>query len=110
MTVRNLTKNMRRIKFGKPKSQEFKCEHESIGSVAAGLSIRLNVCFSASSEGEFHDEIEISCEGSKKPYKLQMHAFSPAPDIQFEPLVNFRYIPNGETRYETLVIKNEGRI
>jgi hypothetical protein len=48
---------MRRIKFGKPKSQEFKCEHESIGSVAAGLSIRLNVCFSASSEGEFHDEI-----------------------------------------------------
>lgn len=39
-----------------------------------------------------------------------MHALSPAADIQFEPVVNFRYIPNGETRYETVEIKNEGRI
>ena len=39
-----------------------------------------------------------------------MHAFSPAADIQFEPVVNFRYIPNGETRYENVEIKNDGRI
>ena len=39
-----------------------------------------------------------------------MHALSPAPDIQFEPVINFRYIPNGETRFEVVEIKNEGRI
>jgi hypothetical protein len=39
--------------------------------------------------------IEIHTEGYKTPYKLHMHAFKPSPDIQFEPLVNLKFIPLG---------------
>lgn len=39
-----------------------------------------------------------------------MHAYQPGADIQFEPFVNMKFIPNGETRYQTIDFKNEGKI
>ena len=110
MTVRNLTKYMKRIKFSKPQTQNFRCNHENFGSVAAGLTVKLNIQFESKTPGNFHDMIEIHCEGHPQPYKLLLHAYQPAADIQFEPVVNMRYIPAGETRYESVEIRNEGRI
>ena len=43
------------------------------------------------------------------PYLLRLHAFRPGPDIQFEPMVNFKYIPIGQERTEQIVFKNEGK-
>jgi hypothetical protein len=54
---------MRRFKFSKPKTSNFRCDFENIGSVAAGLSVKLNVQFEADTEGDYHDFIEIGCEG-----------------------------------------------
>jgi hypothetical protein len=34
----------------------------------------------------------------------------PAPDVQFEPLVNFRFIPIKSTKHEEIEFKNEGRL
>lgn len=110
VTVRNITKNMRRFKFSKPSTSNFRCDFENIGSVAAGLSVKLNVQFETNSEGDFHDVIEIGCEGYSIPYKLHLHAYQPAADIQFEPYVNMKFVPNGETRYQQIEFKNEGRI
>ena len=110
VTVRNITKNMRRFKFSKPKTSNFRCDFENIGSVAAGLSVKLNVQFEADTEGDYHDFIEIGCEGFPNSYKLQLHAYQPGADIQFEPFVNMKFIPNGETRYQTIDFKNEGKI
>ena len=110
VTVRNLTKRMRRIMFTKPKSNKFKCEYDNSGSVAAGLSMRLNLQFETNEEGNFHDMIEIHTEGYKIPIKLHMHALKPAPDIIFEPLVNLKFIPFGQDKEETVEFKNEGRI
>jgi len=90
---------MRRFKFSKPKTSNFRCDFENIGSVAAGLSVKLNVQFEADTEGDYHDFIEIGCEGFTNTYKLQLHAYQPDADIQFEPFVNMKFIPNGETRY-----------
>jgi hypothetical protein len=43
VTVRNITKNPRRFKFSKPKTSNFRLDYENIGSVGAGLTVRLNV-------------------------------------------------------------------
>jgi len=34
----------------------------------------------------------------------------PAPDIQFEPVVNLKFIPMGQEKCEFVEFKNEGRI
>ena len=80
------------------------------GPVAAGLAIKMNVSFESDVEGDFHDVIEISTEGHKETYKLYLHALKPGPDIQFEPLVNFKFVPINTTKYEEIEFKNEGRV
>jgi hypothetical protein len=41
---------------------------------------------------------------------LFLHALRPAPDVQFEPLVNFRFVPIKTTKHEEIEFKNEGRM
>jgi hypothetical protein len=65
------------------------------GPVAAGLAVKMNVSFETDGEGDFHDVIEITTEGNSEPYRLLLHALKPAPDILFEPLVNFKFIQIG---------------
>ncbi len=110
VTVRNLTKYMKRIKFSKPQTNNFRVTSENFGAVAAGLTVKLNIQFESKARGDFHDMVEIHCEGHAAPYKLNLHAFQPAADIQFEPVLNMRYIPAGETRYEQVEFRNEGRV
>lgn len=95
VTIRNITKNMRRIMFTQPSNSRFHCEYENIGSVAAGLSVKMSMQFETTEAGDFHDMIEILTEGYAEPYKLHLHALMPAPDIQFEPVVNLKFIPMG---------------
>lgn len=110
MTVRNLTKNMKRIKFSQPQTQNFRCHYENFGSVAAGLSVKLNVQFECKQEGDFHDMVEVHCEGNPTPYKLHLHALKPAPDIQFEPVINMTCLSAGVQRIETVHFRNDGRV
>ena len=110
VTIRNITKNMRRINFTQPSTAKFHCEYENTGSVAAGLSVKMNMQFETNEDGDFHDMIEIHTEGYSTPYKLHLHALMPAPDIQFEPLVNLKFIPVGQEKVEEVEFKNEGRI
>ena len=110
MTVRNITKRMRRIMITQPKSNKFRVEYDNSGSVASGLSVRMNLQFETDEEGDFHDMIEIHTEGYKQPYKLHMHALKPSADIQFEPLVNLKFIPLGQEKEEVVEFKNEGRM
>lgn len=108
VTVRNISKRVRRIKFVKPKTNKFRIDYEAKGPVAAGLAVTMNVIFETDSEGDFHDVVEIGCEDSKETYKLLIHATKPAADIQFEPLANFKFVPVGSTKYEEIEFKNEG--
>jgi hypothetical protein len=41
---------------------------------------------------------------------LHLHALRPAPDVQFEPLVNMRFVPIKSTKTEEIEFKNEGRM
>jgi len=110
VTVRNISKRVRRIKFVKPKTNKFRIDYEAKGPVAAGLAVTMNVIFETDNEGDFHDVVEIGCEDSKETYKLLIHATKPAADIQFEPLANFKFVPVGSTKHEEIEFKNEGLV
>lgn len=71
--------------------------------------MKVNVQFETSTLGDFDDCIEIMTEGDATPFQLRLSAFKPGPDIQFEPMVNFKYIPVGQERTERVVFKNEGK-
>lgn len=70
----------------------------------------MNVSFETEVERDFHDVIEITTEGHKDPIFLHLHALKPGPDIQFEPLVNFKFIPINSKKTETIEFKNEGKV
>ena len=125
--VRNITKKVRRLAFKQPKTNKFKLDYDMDGPLAAGLAVKINVSFETDYIGDFHDCIEISsCENNKDEdfkgsetqfmntpkdiYKLYLHSLQPAPDVQFEPLVNFKFIPINETRNEIVEFKNEGKL
>ena len=70
----------------------------------------MNVTFETDAEGDFHDVVEIACEDMKESFKLNLHALKPAADIQFEPLVNFKFLPVGQIKSEEIEFKNEGPV
>ena len=80
------------------------------GPLAAGLAVKMNVSFETDAEGDFHDVVEIQAEGHDQKFQLFLHALRPAPDVQFEPLVNFRFVPIKTTKHEEIEFKNEGRM
>jgi hypothetical protein len=43
VTIRNITKKMRRIMFTRPSDPRFQCEYENTGSVAAGLTMKVSI-------------------------------------------------------------------
>jgi len=125
--VRNITKKVRRFAFKQPKTNKFKLDYDMEGPLAAGLAVKMNVSFETDALGDFHDCIEISsCENNKdedfkgfstqqnncnqEPYRLYLHALQPGPDVQFEPLVNFKFIPINESKTEIVEFKNEGKL
>lgn len=109
MTVRNISKRVRRLKFTSPSTSRFQIEHDMQGPLAAGLAVKMNVSFETDADGDFHDVVEIQAEGHDQKFQLFLHALRPAPDVQFEPLVNFRFIPIKTTKHEEIEFKNEGR-
>lgn len=78
--------------------------------MAAGLAIKMNVSFETEIEDNFNDVIEITTDGHPEPYILRLYALKPAADIQFEPLVNFKFISVNSKREEKIEFKNEGRV
>jgi len=110
VTVRNISKRVRRLKFTSPKTSKFQIEHDMQGPLAAGLAVKMNVSFETDQDGEFHDVVEIQAEGHDQKFQLFLHALRPAPDVQFEPLVNFRFVPIKTTKHEEIEFKNEGRL
>jgi hypothetical protein len=98
VTVRNISKRVRRLKFTNPKTTKFQIEHDMKCPVAAGLAVKMNVSFETDYEGNFHDVVEIQVEGYDQKFQLFLHALQPQPDVQFEPLVNFRFLPIKSTR------------
>lgn len=63
VTVRNVSKRVRRLKFASPKTSKFQIEHDMQGPLAAGLAVKMNVSFETDQEGDFHDVVEIQAEG-----------------------------------------------
>lgn len=73
ISVRNLSKNVRRIRFVPPKTSKFLAEYETLGSIAGGISTTVIVSFETDVLGNFHDELIIISEDFT--YTLLMHAY-----------------------------------
>ena len=105
--VKNLTKNVKRIRVFQPKNSCFRCDYAMLGPIAPGLSIELVVSFENEEKGEFTDNIMIVSDNNIE-YEVKISAYSPMAKIIFEPFVNFGFIQAGKTKSESVLFKNEG--
>ena len=106
--VRNLTSKVRRIRFIPPNTSKFTAEYETLGAIAAGIATKVKISFETEELGNYHDELVIVYEGFR--YVLQLHAYVPGPDIQFEPFVNLGFSPLDKPKSHKIIFRNEGDV
>ena len=106
--VRNLTKIPRRIRIGKPRTKEFKCDYNMVDARAAGIPMRITISFESTelTKCQYQDKLLIMSEGTT--IELQMHAYTPNPVIVFEPFINLGFVQTGTEKVEQILFKNEG--
>ena len=105
--IRNLTKIPRRIRIFQPKTSKFRCDYDMQGVIAAGLSLRLVICFETSVLGQFHDIIKLTSD-ENFDYDLRIHAMPPIPSIKFEKVVNFGFCKLNIPVEKTMKFSNSG--
>lgn len=108
VTVKNVTKKMKRIKIKQPTTNKFFCDYKSTGPLAPGLSMDLVISFKTSEEGtSYADEIWICPEG-EKPIRLPLIAFMKAWHVVYPPFVNFGFLQQSKPEKKTIYFSNEG--
>ena len=106
VSVRNLSQRVRRIRFIPPKTSKFLAEYSNLGAIAGGIQTNIVISFETDHLGNFHDEMKIDSEDHS--YTLLMHAYQPAPDIQFDPFVNMGLTSIQKDKTCTVQFRNEG--
>ena len=105
--VRNLSSQLRRIRFTSPKTSRFSAKKETLGALAVGLATNVEVSFETDTPGDFHDEIVIHSEGYE--YILLLHALSSKPEILYEPFVNLGFTTINRPATGSVLFRNEGK-
>lgn len=106
VSVRNLCQKVRRIRFMPPKTSKFLAEYNNLGAIAGGIQTNIVISFETDHLGNFHDEMVIISEDFS--YTLLMHAYQPAPDIQFDPFVNMGLTSVQKEKACLVNFRNEG--
>lgn len=106
VSVRNLCQRVRRIRFTPPKTSKFLAEYNNLGAIAGGIQTTIVISFETDHLGNFHDEMVIVSEDFS--YTLLMHAYQPAPDIQFDPFVNMGLTSILKLKSSNVSFRNEG--
>lgn len=106
VSVRNLCKRVRRIRFIPPRTSKFLAEFNNLGAIAGGIQTTIVISFETDHLGNFHDEMTIVSEDHS--YTLLMHAYQPAPDIQFDPFVNMGLTSIQKSKSSIVEFRNEG--
>jgi hypothetical protein len=106
VSVRNLSKHVRRIRFVPPKASKFLAEYKTLGAIAGGVSTNITVTFETDSLGHFHDELQVISEELK--VVIPLHAYAPMSDIKFDPFLKLGFTPEGRHVRKELVFVNEG--
>lgn len=106
--VKNVTKNMKRIKIKPPTTNKFFCDYEAGGPLAPGLSMQLIVSFKTTEEGGFYkDEIQIIPEG-EKPIILELKAHAKVWHVVYPPFLNFGFLQPSKPAKRMIEFSNEG--
>ena len=106
--VKNVTKNMKRIKIKPPVTNKFFCDYKSTGPLAPGLSMELIISFKTNEEGgNYSDEIQIIPEG-ENAIRLPLIAFTKAWHVVYPPFVNFGFLHPSKTAKKKITFSNEG--
>ena len=106
VSARNLRQHVRRIRFVPPKTSKFLAEYNNLGYIAGGIQTNIVISFETDHLGNFHDEMLIISEDYS--YTLLMHAYQPAPDIQFDPFVNMGLTSISKVKTSIVQFRNEG--
>lgn len=106
LSVRNLSKHVRRIRFVPPKASKFLAEYKTLGALSSGVSTNITLTFETDVLGHFHDELTVISEELK--LVIPLHAYAPMPDIKFDTFVNLGFTPEGRHARQDLTFVNEG--
>ena len=87
ITIQNTSNSVRRVRFQPPKSKAFTLRNEPKGGLAPGLDVTADIEFFAESEQDFHDKLTVV--SGKYNVEIPLHAFAPAPRIEFDGFVDF---------------------
>lgn len=109
VSVRNLTKYVKRVRIFQPMTTKFRCDYDSIGPLAPGMCIELTISFSTQTIGDFHDSIKIISDDDFT-FNIPLHAYAPAANIVFEPFINMGFVNIGKEKKEAIKFKNEGNV
>ena len=108
-----MSKKVRRIRIGNPKTSFFKVQYNMTEARAAGIPMKLVISFEATKPSK-----EQIAEGWKDVLtimssdnfieEIPLHAFLPCSVIVFEPFVNLGFVKNNTSKSVTVIFKNEG--
>ena len=107
LQVKNLTKRAKRVRVFQPKTSNFRCDYDMMGSIAPGLSIELIVSFETPTAGEFRDMLKIISDDDIE-IDVPIYAFTPTAKIIFEPFIHMGFIEVGKPKTSYIKFRNEG--
>ena len=86
ITIQNTSNTVRRVRFIPPKTRAFTLRNEPKGGLAPGLDVSADIEFFAETEQDFHDKLTVV--SGKYRLEIPLHAFAPAPRIEFDGFVD----------------------
>ena len=106
LTIQNTSSTVRRVRFQPPKSKAFTLRNEPKGGLAPGLDVTADIEFFAETEEDFHDKLIVV--SGKYKVEIPLHAFAPAPRIEFDGFVDFGICVSENAVSKIVEFKNVG--
>lgn len=106
VSLQNSGQRSRRLKLVAPESSAFTLNWTPVGTVAPGLDVKAEVEFKATEARPYHDKLVVLC--GEERVEVPLHAYMPAPDIQFDGFVNLGAVVVDNTSSALVEMRNEG--
>ena len=108
-----MSKKVRRIRIGNPKTPFFKVTYSMTEARAAGIPMKLLVSFEATKptkeqEVEGWKDVLTIMSSNNFVEEIPLHAFLPCSVIVFEPFVNLGFVRNNTSKSVEVIFTNEG--
>ncbi len=110
--IYNISSTSKRISIKPPEHGYFKVDYDrkkKYSQIVPGWYLEILVSFESDQVQDDKDSIVISSENGFK-LTLNLRANKPVPIVNFEPLINFGFVPVNGKKVETIEFMNDGMI